>query len=125
MERRSAVKIIRRKNKNGTHIDATAKGADGASVEVSHPKWVNAVSQSKSGSTGLILQNGTKLENEFKARKHKVEFASGLTLETEIVQSARNWRGLFIAGNGNRAFAADFGRKLYSSTDSGETWTAL
>lgn len=88
MERRFAVKTIRRKNKNGTQIDATAKGAAGASVEVSHPKWVNAVSQSKTGSTGLILQNGTKLENDFKAGKRRVEFSSGLTLETAIVQSA-------------------------------------
>ena len=88
MERRSAVKIIRRKNKNGVQIDAKAQGVDGASVEVSHPQWVNAISQSKTGSTGLILQNGTKLENDFKARKHKVEFSNGLTLETELVHSA-------------------------------------
>ncbi|MFM8254012.1 MAG: hypothetical protein ACKN9O_02120, partial [Actinomycetota bacterium] len=88
MERRSAVKMIRRKNKNGTQIDATAKGADGASVEVSHPKWVNAVSQSKSGSTGLILRNGTKLHNDYGKGVRVVTFSDGLTLETEEVKSA-------------------------------------
>ncbi|NDA80473.1 MAG: hypothetical protein EBX92_04960, partial [Actinobacteria bacterium] len=88
MERRSAVKIVRRKNKNGTQVEATAHGVDGASVEVSHPQWVNAVSQSKFGKTGLILQNGTKLENHFASGKRKVEFSHGVSLETEVVESA-------------------------------------
>jgi photosystem II stability/assembly factor-like uncharacterized protein len=40
-------------------------------------------------------------------------------------ESDRNWRALIITGNGNRAYAADFGKKLYRSADSGETWTVL
>jgi hypothetical protein len=82
------VKIIRRKNKNGTQIEATSQGVDGASVEVSHPAWVNAVSHSRFGKTGLILRNGTKLHNDYGKGVRVVTFSNGLTLETETVESA-------------------------------------
>ena len=99
-------KMIRRKNKNGTSIHASTDGANQTSVEVSHPQWVNAKSLSKSGSTGLVLQNGTKLENLYQDGRRSVVFSDGLTLQTQTVTSpvpgqnkrSRVWYTLGIPG---------------------------
>ena len=62
------MKIVRRKKKDGTQIDASSRGVDGARVEISHPQWMNATTIGGNGKTGLILQNGTKLENDYKTK---------------------------------------------------------
>ena len=77
------MKIVRRKKKDGTQIDASSRGVDGARVEISHPQWMNATTIGGNGKTGLILQNGTKLENDYKTKIKRIEFSDGLTLETE------------------------------------------
>ena len=75
--------MIRRKNKNGTQIDSTANGADGARVEISHPAWVNASLSASEGRTGLYLQNGVKLRNDYGKGVRVVTFSDGITLEAE------------------------------------------
>jgi len=75
--------MIRRKNKNGTQIDSTAHGSGGASVEISHPAWVNASLTASEGRTGLYLQNGVKLHNDYSKGVRVVTFSDGITLEAE------------------------------------------